>query len=331
MMADPRLLVVLLNYRTPQMTLRAARAALADMPETAELVIVDNASGDGSMGIFEQALAEWDLGARVRLILSGRNGGFGAGCNIGLAEQMSDGSAPDFFYLLNSDAFPDPSCIATLLDHMARHPRAGFAASHVRGEDDLPHTTAFRFPSIAGEFEGAVRFGPVSRLLRHAIVAPPLPEQTTQVDWAAGASVMIRAEALDEIGRFDETFFLYFEETDLMKRGAAAGWSCWYVPEAKVVHIGSVSTGMKEWQRMPAYWFASRRHYFIKTHGRAYAAAAWGARLTGSALHALRCTLTGRRPQDPAFFTRDLARHGLGLRPGSSTATPRRPATEDRT
>ncbi|MDD9723549.1 glycosyltransferase family 2 protein [Sulfitobacter sp. PR48] len=330
-MSDPRLLVVLLNYRTPQMTLRAAKAALADMPETAELVIVDNASGDGSMGIFEQALADWDLGARVRLILSGRNGGFGAGCNIGLAEQMSDGSAPDFFYLLNSDAFPDPGCIATLLDHMARHPRAGFAASHVRGEDDLPHTTAFRFPSIAGEFEGAVRFGPVSRLLAHAIVAPPLPEKTTRVDWAAGASVMIRAATLEEIGRFDETFFLYFEETDLMKRGARAGWSCWYVPEARVVHIGSVSTGMKEWQRMPAYWFASRRHYFIKTHGRAYAAAAWGARLTGSALHALRCTLTGRNPQDPAFFTRDLARHGLGLRSRSGRATARRPVSEDRT
>lgn len=331
MMSDPRLLVVLLNYRTPQMTLRAAKAALADMPETAELVIVDNASGDGSMGIFEQALADWDLGARVRLILSGRNGGFGAGCNIGLAEQMSDGSAPDFFYLLNSDAFPDPGCIAILLDHMARHPRAGFAASHVRGEDDLPHTTAFRFPSIAGEFEGAVRFGPVSRLLAHAIVAPPLPEKTTRVDWAAGASVMIRTATLEEIGRFDETFFLYFEETDLMKRGARAGWSCWYVPEARVVHIGSVSTGMKEWQRMPAYWFASRRHYFIKTHGRAYAAAAWGARLTGSALHALRCALTGRKPQDPAFFTRDLARHGLGLRTESGRATARRPVSEDRT
>nr|WP_152467112.1 glycosyltransferase family 2 protein [Sulfitobacter sp. THAF37] len=329
-MSDPRLLVVLLNYRTPQMTLRAAQAALADMPDTAELVIVDNASGDGSVGIFEQALADWNLGPRVRLILSGRNGGFGAGCNIGLAEQMSDGSAPDFFYLLNSDAFPDPGCIATLLDHMAHHPRAGFAASHVRGEDDLPHTTAFRFPSVAGEFEGAVRFGPVSRLLAHAIVAPPLPEKTTQVDWAAGASVMIRAETLEEIGRFDETFFLYFEETDLMKRGARAGWSCWYVPEARVIHIGSVSTGMKEWQRMPAYWFASRRHYFIKTHGRAYATAAWAARLTGSALHALRCALTGRRSQDPAFFTRDLARHGLGLRPRSGQVTRRRPVSEDR-
>lgn len=331
MMSDPRVLVVLLNYRTPQLTLRAAQAALADMPPGAELVIVDNASGDGSIGIFEQALADWNLGPRVRLIQSGRNGGFGAGCNIGLAARMSDGSAADFFYLLNSDAFPDPGCIATLLDHMRQHPRAGFAASHVRGEDGVPHTTAFRFPSIAGEFEGAIRFGPVSRLLRGAIVAPALPIRTAQVDWAAGASVLIRAETVNEVGAFDETFFLYFEETELMKRAARAGWTCWYVPEAKVVHIGSVSTGMKDWQRMPSYWFDSRRHYFVKTHGRLYAAAAWAARLTGAALHALRCTLAGRSPQDPAHFTRDLARHGLGLRPRSGTATARRPATEDRT
>ncbi|APE45317.1 glycosyl transferase [Sulfitobacter alexandrii] len=329
-MADPRVLVVLLNYRTPQMTLRAAQSALADMPAEAELVIVDNASGDGSMVIFERAASEWNLGARLRLVQSDRNGGFGAGCNIGLAQRMSDGSAPDFYYLLNSDAFPDPGCIRTLLDHLGRHPEAGFAASHVRGEDGVPHTTAFRFPSIAGEFEGAMRLGPVSRLLRHAIVAPPLPTGPTQVDWVAGASVMIRAATLDEIGTFDETFFLYFEETDLMKRAARAGWTCWYVPEARVVHIGSVSTGMKEWQRMPAYWFASRRHYFVKTHGRAYAAAAWAARLGGSALHALRCALTGRRPQDPAHFTRDLARHGLGLRPGIAGAPPRGTATEDR-
>lgn len=329
MMSDPRLLVVLLNYRTPQMTLRAAQAALADMPEGAELVLVDNASDDGSVGIFGQALDKWDLGPRVRLIVSDRNGGFGAGCNIGLAAMMSDGAAPDFFYLLNSDAFPDPGCIGTLLDHMATHPRAGFAASHVRGEDGAPHTTAFRFPSIAGEFEGAVRFGPVSRLLRHAVVAPALPDKTAQLDWAAGASVMIRADTLRDIGLFDETFFLYFEETDLMQRGARAGWTCWYVPSAKVVHIGSVSTGMKEWQRMPAYWFASRRHYFIKNHGRAYAAAAWAARLTGAALHALRCRLTGRKPQDPAHFTRDLARFGLGLSPRAHTPPPRRTATED--
>ena len=327
-----RLLVIILNYRTADMTLRAAEAALADMPEGAELLLIDNASGDGSACVLQDAITarSWDVEGRVRLILSNENGGFGAGNNLGLRAAMSDGTTPDFFYVLNSDAFPDNGCIATLMDHLQSHPKAGFAASHVRGEDDVPHTTAFRFPSIAGEFEGSARIGLISRLLKNAIVAPELPTQATKVDWAAGASMLIRAEALRDIGLFDETFFLYFEETDLLKRAARAGWDCWYVPEAKVVHIGSVSTGMKEWQRTPAFWFASRRHYFVKNHGRAYAALAWLARVSGTCIHALRCKIGNRTPQDPPHFLSDLFRFGLGLKTADPRPAPSRTPSEDR-
>lgn len=325
MMQSPaRLLVIVLNFRTAQMTLRAAEAGLADMPDGAEMVIVDNASGDGSDAVLAREIAArgWDKDDRVRLICSDVNGGFGAGNNIGLRAKMSDGSDPAFFYLLNSDAFPDAGCIQTLLKHLQDTPQVGFAGSHVRGDDDAPHVTAFRFPSVLGEFEGAARTGVFSRLFKSAIVAPPLPTTATQVDWVAGASVLMRAKMLDEIGIFDETFFLYFEETDLCKRAARAGWQGWYLPDAKVVHIGSVSTGMKEWQRMPPYWYASRRHYFVKNHGRLYAAAALAAHVAGGMIHRLRCVLKGRAPDDPAHFLRDLMAHGLGL-------TPRRSVSED--
>ena len=328
---SPKVLVVLLNYRTAQMTLRAATAALADMPEQAELVIVDNASGDGSAGILAKAIADkgWGRDNRVRLIASEVNGGFGAGNNLGFAAGMSDGATPDYFYVLNSDAFPDLGCLPKLIRHLQITPKAGMVGSHVRGEDDVPHTTAFRFPSIAGEFEGAARTGPISRLLKGSIVAPDLPQETTRVDWVAGASVLMRAAMLDDIGQFDETFFLYFEETDLCKRAAVAGWECWYLPEAGVVHIGSVSTGMKEWQRIPDYWFASRRHYFTKNHGRLYAAAAWGAKLLGGTIHILRCSLNGQPSQDAPGFYRDLLRYGLGLPLTSSAPTTRRSPSEE--
>ncbi|MDF1727351.1 MAG: glycosyltransferase family 2 protein [Sulfitobacter sp.] len=328
----PRLLVVVLNFRTAEMSLRAVEAALADLPEGAEIVLVDNASGDGSVEIFRQAFAArgWEADDRLRLILSDRNGGFGAGNNIGLRATLSDGTRPDYFYLLNSDAFPDPDCIQTMLGFLHATPRAGLVGSHVRGDDDQPHTTAFRFPSIASEFEGAARTGPISRLLHRAQVAPSLPTEMCPVDWVAGASVMLRADMLDRIGIFDETFFLYFEETDLCLRAARAGWECWYLPQAGAVHIGSVSTGMKEWRRVPQFWLASRRHYFVKNHGRAYAAAALLAHLAGGLLHRLRCALSGRAPQDPPFFLTDLARHGLGLPPAGGPAPRPRPATEDR-
>ena len=192
-------------------------------------------------------------------------------------------------------------------------PKAGFAGSHVRGEDEITHCTAFRFPSIFGEFEGAVRTGVFSRLFKNSIVALPIPRVATQVDWVAGASLMVRRAALDDIGLFDETFFLYFEETDLARRAAKAGWQTWYVPESRVVHIGSVSTGMKTWKRMPRYWFDSRRHYFRKNHGSIYAALATVSLIKGAALWRLRCALTGRDTRDPKGFLRDLIMFSLGL------------------
>ncbi len=329
MQTSPSLLVVILNFRTAAMTLRAVEAALADMPRGAELIIVDNASSDGSVEVLQQAIADQGWGPQVRLVASAVNGGFGAGNNIGIRAGLSDGSEADFVFVVNSDAFVDRGCIEHLMAHMADHPRAGLAGSHVRGSDGLPHTTAFRFPSVAGEFEGAARIGVISRALSHAIVAPDLPETSTRVDWVAGASVLLRGSMLRDIGLFDETFFLYFEETDLCKRAAVAGWECWYVPQARAVHIGSVSTGMKEWQRMPEYWFNSRQHYFTKNHGVLYAKLAWAARLAGGAVHKLRCVLSGRPPQDPPHFLGDLMRHGLGLARNGSPRMSRRTITED--
>ncbi|MAX72709.1 MAG: hypothetical protein CMH66_03390 [Nioella sp.] len=137
----------------------------------------------------------------------------------------------------------------------------------------------------------------------------PIPEATTRVDWLAGASLMMRAEVLEEIGLFDEGFFLYFEETDLCHRAKNAGYPTDFVRESSVTHIGSVSTGMKEWQAVPEYWFASRRRYFSKTHGRAYGVLATLAHVAGGGLHRLRCLVTGRKPADPPGFLRDLIAH----------------------
>jgi len=323
-MPVPSVLCVLLNFRTPEMTLRAAEAALADLHGLGgELVIVDNASGDGSFEMIREGVAMrgWGEDGLVRVVPSPLNGGFGAGNNIGLRMAMSDGRLPDYYYILNSDAFPDAGCASALIQHLEAHPTAGIACSHIRGEDNVVHTTAFRFPTIAGEFVGAARLGLFERLWPEAPVPMPQPTATQQVDWSAGASMMLRRTMLDEIGTFDEVFFLYFEETDLCLRAARAGWSCWYVPDSRVVHIGSVSTGMKTKRRMPSYWYDSRRHYFIKNHGRFYAALALWAHLSGGVLHRLRTGLVGRKPQDPSWFLRDLAAHAT---------TPYRLSPEDR-
>ncbi|MCD1617406.1 glycosyltransferase family 2 protein [Salipiger marinus] len=313
MSRSPRLLVVLLNWRTPDMTLRAAESALVAMRHLrAELVIVDNDSGDGSFEKIAKGLqAPWAKAAPVRLIQSGRNGGFGAGNNVGIRAGLSDGSCPDYVYILNSDAFPAPDAIRLLLGHLERHPEAGFAGSYIHGEDGVPHITAFRFPSVASEFEGAARFGPITRLLREHVVPLPLPRGTTRVDWLAGASLMMRHSVLDRIGLFDETFFLYFEETDLCLRAARAGFETHYVRASEVLHIGSVSTGMKRWTRVPGFWLDSRWHYFSKNHGRGGAVLATLAHGAGGLLWRARRLLQRKPRVDPPRFLRDLISHDL--------------------
>ncbi|GAA6181767.1 glycosyltransferase [Shimia sp. NS0008-38b] len=309
-MKDVSLLTVILNWRTPEMTLKAARAAAREMVGIdGQIVIVDNDSGDGSFETLHAAAlnADWAEG-RVDVVQSGRNGGFGAGNNFGMRHAMAQREF-DFIYILNSDAFPDTGSIKALLDHMQAMPTCGFAGSYIHGEDDAPHLTAFRFPSVGGELEGAARIGVLSRALHTHIVPLPIPAETTRVDWLAGASMMMRRQVLEQIGLFDETFFLYFEETDLCLRAQRAGWHTDYVRNSEVTHIGSVSTGMKTWKRKPQYWFDSRLHYFRKNHGMVYAAAATLAHAIGTCLWKLRRVI-GRKPQrDPAYFLWDLMSH----------------------
>lgn len=310
-MQQSTVLTVLLNWRTPEMTLRALEAAREAMHGvTGEIVVVDNASGDGSFDIIsDRVTAEgWD---DVCVLQSGRNGGFGAGNNVGIRANLSNGTQPDYVYILNSDAFPAPDAIAALRDHLDQHPKAGFAGSHIRGPDGEPHLTTFRFPSILSELEGSARIGPISRLLGRWAVPVPIPAATRKVDWLAGASLMMRTSVLNRIGQFDERFFLYFEETDLCRRANRAGHEVHYVVESQVVHIGSVSTGMKDWQETPGYWFESRWHYFSKNHGTLYAICASLAHVLGGGFHRLRCLLTGRKPADPPHFLRRLIAHDV--------------------
>ena len=329
-MTEPTVLTIILNFRTPELTLKALDAAVREMAGVSGgIVVVDNASGDDSCAVLSAAIERngWGANGRVRLLQSARNGGFGAGNNFAMRAGLSDGSQPDFYYLLNSDAFPQPGAIRNLLTFMRSNPGAGIAGSAITGTDGTPHQTAFRFPTIAGELEGAARTGLVTRALKNAVIPLPLPRENCAVDWVAGASAMMRRRMLDEIGRFDETFFLYFEETDLCLRAARAGWQTWYVINSMVLHEGSSSTGMKRWTRTPQYWFDSRLHYFTKNHGRAYALFATLARAAGAALWRLRVVLTGKPLLDPPHFLRDLIVHTARniARPAAHAATPPNP------
>lgn len=307
----PTVLTVLLNFRTADITLKALEAAVREMADIAgAITVVDNDSGDGSYEKIRDTVVArgWE---RVRVVASGHNGGFGAGNNVAIRLGLPDGSAPDFVYLQNSDAFPDPGALRALVDALQDQPRCGFAGSYIYGEDGAYHATAFRFPGILSEFESAARTGPISRLLRRYIVAIPEPVPPMGVDWMAGASLLIRRQVLDEIGLFDERYFLYFEETDLCLRARRAGWLALYVKDSRVMHISSASTGMKYKKRIPGYWFDSRLWYYTKNHGALVAALATLSYVAGSAVLGVRQLLGKKRADGPDHFLSDLVSHAL--------------------
>jgi len=198
---------------------------------------------------------------------------------------------------------------------MDERPDAGIAGSQLVGPEGDRQVSAFRFPSLASELVGSVRLGLLERALpeREVPIHPP-PSRTTTADWLAGASMMIRAETFEDVGGFDEGYFLYFEETDLCRRAALRGWTTWYVVDSRCVHLVHGSTGLRDLSRpMPRYWFDSRRHYFRKNHGRAYAWAANVVHAAGLATYRVREKLQGKAPQDPARFLRDFCTYNFVL------------------
>jgi hypothetical protein len=192
---------------------------------------------------------------------------------------------------------------------MDRHPGAGVAGSAIH--DGETFISAFRFPSLASELEGTIRIGIVSRLLARSVLAIPRPEQATRVGWVSGASMIIRREVVETAGLFDEHYFLYFEETDFCLQASRAGWTTYYVPETSVRHIGGMSHGLDFKEPMPWWWFASRRHYYLKNHGRLYLWAANALWVLGFSLWRLRRWLLRRPDPDPPHMLRDFLRYNF--------------------
>jgi GT2 family glycosyltransferase len=149
--------------------------------------------------------------------------------------------------------------------------------SRLEDPDGKPQSAAFRFFSILGELERGFRLRAASWLLSRWAVVLPQPREACRVGWVSGASLMVRREVLETVGLMDEGYFLYCEEVDLCLQASRAGWECWHEPESRVVHLGGQSTGVDPTdtsRRPPAYVFESRRRYFVKNHGRAYASVA---------------------------------------------------------
>ncbi|MBC7605081.1 MAG: glycosyltransferase family 2 protein, partial [Ramlibacter sp.] len=262
--------VLIVNYRTGTLVVDCLASLVSELPslQGGRVIVVDNASGDDSMEHIGAAIKARGWGNWAELIALPRNGGFAYGNNRALERVRALDPAFGAIVCLNPDATVRPGALAALLGQFGVTPQVGIVGALIEDERGVQQRAGHNFPSPLGELERSAQLGLLTRALTPREVLQVHADVPRRFDWVSGACFAVRREVIDQIGAFDEGYFLYFEETDFCLRAQRAGWSCWHVPQAEVVHLEGASTGINvSAQRRPPYWYASRRRYFLKAYG----------------------------------------------------------------
>ncbi len=324
-----KVVISIVTWRAARLTIDCLAALETQMQanQDAYAIVVDNDSGDGTADAIAQAIASRGWQDWVELIRSPVNGGFAAGNNIALRQAMLRFPHFEHLLLLNPDTVVRAGFVLALRDFMAAAPRVGIAGARCEDPDGTPQECSFRFPGIISEFSSQLRLGFFDSLVRNRLVRMGSFEQPVAADWVSGAAMIIRRGVFDDIGFMDESYFLYFEETDFTLRAKRAGWETWHVPQARVIHYVGQLTGVRHGdqrpKRLPAYWYESRRRYFVLNHGLLYSVLVDLAVILGNALWRLRRLIERKPAIDPPFWIRDLVAKGAMGR-GAADLAPRR-------
>lgn len=312
-----RLLIVIVNWRTADLVvdcLRSLVPEVAALPGT-RVTITDNLSGDDSIPKLNDAIARNGWGGWASVLPLPKNGGFAYGNNEGIRPSLAATDKPDYVLLLNPDTVVRPGALSALVTFMDANPAVGIAGSRLEHPDGAGQRSAFRFHTVLSELEHGLRLGPVSKWLAKHIVAPEIRTEAHQTDWVAGASMIIRRSVFDAVGLMDDAYFMYFEEVDFCLRARRAGFTCWYVPQSRVVHLVGQASGVTDAgrakRRRPAYWFDSRRRYFLKNHGRIKTFLADIVWAMGFALFRIRQVVQRKTSNDPKLMLWDFIRYNF--------------------
>lgn len=300
----PALAIIIVNYRTPDLAIRCVETLARERSggEPFDLYLVDGASGDGSAERFAQHFAQSAFRDWVHVLPLAINGGFGWANNQAMLRLLQRAEPPEYIHLLNPDTVPEPGAITALLEVIRANPKIGAVGSQLLEPDGALAGSAFRFITSGREFARGVGIARIGRLLG---IAPGLIElsEPGPAQWVTGASVLFRSAALRQTGLFDDGFFLYFEEVELMHRMARAGWEMWHAPASRIMHIAGAATGVASGGQSgvapyPAYRYAARRRYLARTGGMGGLVLTNAAWLTGKLLGKLLTPLRRRRDMD---------------------------------
>jgi len=253
--------VVIVNWNVRELLRRCLRSVLASQRLSglaAEVIVVDNASSNGSTEMVKEEFPE------VRLMANEENLGFTRANNQGIAA-----SRGHYVLLLNPDTEVIGDALGAMVEYMDAHPDVGALGPMLLNPDGSVQSSRRRFPTLATAFLESTVFqwelSRDNRVLRRYYVFDRPNDEVQEVDWVTGACILMRRRAIEEVGLLDEDFFMYSEELDWCRRAKERGWKVIYLPEAKVVHYGGKSSEQVvpfrhiQFQRSKIIYF--RKHY----------------------------------------------------------------------
>lgn len=221
--------VIVVSWNTRELLRLCLQALLREIDGVdAEVFVVDNNSADGSSKMVRTDFEQ------VKLIANSANLGFAAANNQALRQARGD-----LVLLLNPDTEVQPGSIATLLQFLADHPRAGVVAPQLLNSDGSIQLSCRAFPTffnLTFELLGLSRIFPGKSRFREYKMLDWNHDDEREVDQPEGACLLVRRKVIDEVGMLDEGFFMLFEEVDWCYRIKKHGWQIWFTPAAKVVH-----------------------------------------------------------------------------------------------
>jgi GT2 family glycosyltransferase len=294
-----KLSVVIINYRTADLTIECLNSFLGEMNiRDTGVVVVDNNSGDDSVEVLRKWLKQHDKNNLVTLVESPTNSGFSGGNNIGI--QTVDAEC---YLLLNSDTIVRKGAFKTLLETALKFPKAGLISPRLEWLDATPQESCFRYPTPVSELIDAAATGPVTRLFKGHVAALEVSDKPVFPQWTSFACVLIKADVIKQVGLLDEGFFMYYEDVEFCYRAQRAGWQIMHNPAARVVHLrggsSSVKSRARENKRLPRYYYASRSRLYFLLYGRTGLTLANILWWLGASVRLLRDGIERRQPSLP--------------------------------
>lgn len=217
--------ILIVSYNAREHLTRCLESLARQAPAETEVIVVDNASRDGSADLVRERFPD------CRLIALETNPGFGAANNR--AAEVARGDA---LLLLNADAWLADDALEHLHSTLDGHPRAGLVAPQLRYPDGRWQFTWAPSTSVLGEVVQMARNRFEDAAWNHRLV-PKVLRTLTGPGWYSGACLMVRRAAYEAVGGFDESIFLYFEDVDLCRRLRHRGWRLAQAPDATVFHV----------------------------------------------------------------------------------------------